>query len=191
MATRKTAKDAKDSPTRARKPVARGKQRRPPTQISERVRERIVEALAVGCYRAHAAAYAGVAKGTFYRWLDIGSADVAAERLTTEHAKLFVAVEEAESEAYFKAVKVLQDAAPKDWRAAEAFLSRRYPGDWSKQTNVGMDLSGSVDHQHTVSAAEPVLPDGVQPSMLPMKLLRQVGDELERRRQAEQSASQN
>jgi transposase len=83
-------------------------------------------------YQRDAARYAGIGRSTLYRWLERGEAD-SDGGIESEHGVLWARVVRAEAVAEVEAVAVLHRAMDEDggnWRAAVAFLSRRYPSRW-------------------------------------------------------------
>ena len=90
-----------------------------PTKLTPEVRKQILEALKLGCTRAHAAACGGVSERTLYGWLKRG---------TEEHRGTYVQfsqdVKKAEAECTQSMLKIIQDAAAKDWKAAAWCLER-------------------------------------------------------------------
>jgi transposase len=99
-----------------------------PTKLTEKVHERILQAIRAGNYVESAAVAAGIAPSTFYRWL---------ERGRVESGGIYHALEEdvrrAEAEAEVHAVAVIRKAMPGDWRAAMAYLERRHPARWRRR----------------------------------------------------------
>lgn len=106
-----------------------------PTKLDPERQERIVDAIRAGSYAEPACRAAGIAESTFYRWLQRGEAE--GRGIYAEFAR---AVRRAEAEAELNAVDVVQAHMPSDWRAAIAFLERRYPARWRRQTSA--EISG-------------------------------------------------
>lgn len=106
-----------------------------PTKLDPARRERIVEAIRTGCYAETACRAAGISESTYYRWLQRGEA---------EHAGIYAefvrVVREAEAEAELHAVALVWEQMPEDWRAAIAFLERRFPTRWRRRTSA--EISG-------------------------------------------------
>jgi transposase len=106
-----------------------------PTKLTPELQERIVKAVRAGNYAEAAARANGIAPSTYYRWLQRGALnDAGAYRDFSE------AVRQAEAEAEVHAVAILRRAMGEDWRAALAYLERRYPGRWRRHTST--ELTG-------------------------------------------------
>ncbi len=106
-----------------------------PTKLTPETQERILKAVRAGNYAEASARSAGIAPSTLYRWLERGS-------LETEgaHREFHDAVRRAEAEAEVHAVAVVRRAMSEDWRAAMAYLERRHPSRWRRQTST--ELTG-------------------------------------------------
>ena len=101
-----------------------------PSKLTPVVRERIVQAIRAGNYAESAARAAGIAASTYYRWMERGERESAgAFREFAEAVRL------AEAEAEVHAVAIIRRAMGEDWRAALAYLERRYPGRWRRHTS--------------------------------------------------------
>jgi hypothetical protein len=106
-----------------------------PTKLDPERQERILDAIRAGSYAEPACRAAGIAESTYYRWLQRGEAE---DRGI--YADFVQAVRCAEAEAEVKAVEVVQLKMLEDWRAAIAFLERRHPSRWRRQTSA--EISG-------------------------------------------------
>ena len=106
-----------------------------PTKLTEPVRERVVTAIRAGNYAESAARAAGIAPSTYYRWIERGERE--REGI---HRDFLEAVRLAEAEAEVHAVALIRRAMAEDWRAALAYLERRYPGRWRRHTST--ELTG-------------------------------------------------
>lgn len=106
-----------------------------PTKLTAGVRDRIVQAIRTGNYAEPSARAAGVAPSTYYRWLARGEREQAGI-----YRDFHDAVRLAEAEAEVHAVAILRRAMSEDWRAGLAYLERRYPARWRRQTST--ELSG-------------------------------------------------
>lgn len=127
-----------------------------PSKLTPDVQDEICLALRTGSFAEPAALYAGVAKATFYSWLDRGRKDREAGRNSTYRGFLD-AVERASAQAEVFAVGQLYSAInppPRkkgrppppmpDVRATVEFLSRRFPDRWGRQK---IDLGGTPGAQ--------------------------------------------
>lgn len=99
-----------------------------PSKLTEEVKNRLLDALRMGNYYDAACAYAGIHYYTFRLWMAKGE-----KAKSGEFFEFFEAVKEAENEAEARTVLLWQKAIPKDWRAAQGFLERRYPERWGKR----------------------------------------------------------
>lgn len=106
-----------------------------PTKLDPERQERIVDAIRAGSYAEPACRAAGIAESTFYRWLQRGEAE---DRGI--YADFVQAVRCAEAEAEVHAIELVRAQMPEDWRAAIAFLERRFPSRWRRQTSA--EISG-------------------------------------------------
>src|SRR4051812_28516672 len=96
------------------------------SKLTPAVHEAIVNSVRAGNYLAAAARAAGVSDNTARKWLRRGEGTDDREQ-APEFAVFAAAVRHAEAEAEDHAVAALNDAMLVDWRAAEAFLKRRFP----------------------------------------------------------------
>jgi hypothetical protein len=92
--------------------------------------ERILEDIRAGCYPEQAAQAAGVSPSTLYAWKAKGE-----KESDGPYRRFLLRLRQAEAEAELKAVKVMRSAIEDDgdWKAALAFLERRFPGRWRRQ----------------------------------------------------------
>src|SRR4051794_22477989 len=106
-----------------------------PTKLTVAVRDRLVAAIRAGNYADAACLSAGISSSTYYRWLERGEREPAGI-----YHELWEAVRQAEGEAEVFAVAILRRAMNDDWRAAIAYLERRYPGRWRRHSST--ELTG-------------------------------------------------
>jgi transposase len=100
-----------------------------PTKLTPQVKERVVAAVRAGSYAEAAARSAGIGESTYYRWLQRGEEET--EGIYREFRDV---VRQAEAEAEVHPVAIVRRAMTDgDWRAAIAFLERRYPARWHRQ----------------------------------------------------------
>ena len=117
-----------------------------PTKLTDAVQARIVQAVRSGCYAEVACRSAGISPSTYYRWLQKGEGE-----RSGLYAEFAAAVHLADAEAEVYAVATIRQAMPTDWRAALAFLERRHPGRWRRQTSTeltGKD-GGPIETTHS------------------------------------------
>jgi transposase len=107
-----------------------------PTKLSPDLQKAIVDAIRAGNYMETAAAFAGVAKQTFYNWLRRG------RRARSGRYREFVdAVKKALAEAEVRDLEVIRQAATgtgpfeenPQWQAAAWRLERRNPKRWGRK----------------------------------------------------------
>lgn len=104
------------------------------SKLTDDVREAICESIRRGNYAKIAAEAADVSETTFYRWLEEGE-----QAQRGKKREFWESVKKAEAEAEEKAVQVVQDAMPHDWKAAMTYLERRHPERWGRRER----------HEHT------------------------------------------
>ena len=105
---------------------------RPSKVLNQRVVDRIVAAIAIGCTYEAACAAGPISTRTFYDWMGRAERD----RLLAADASPFLAfserVEAANLEAERRITEQWAAAIPGDWRAARDFLERRFPHRWRR-----------------------------------------------------------
>jgi hypothetical protein len=106
-----------------------------PTKLTDPIREKFVQVLRVGNYREAACRAIGISPSCFYNWLQRGELE---ERGI--YREFLDAVTKAEAEAEVFAVAILRRAMSDDWKAAVAYLERRHPAGWRRQTTT--ELTG-------------------------------------------------
>ena len=109
-----------------------------PSKLTPAVQKKIIEAIRNGNYYNAACAYAGIQYQTFWEWMKRGE-----KAKSGKHFQFFQEVKKAEAEAEARIVALWQSKIPKDWRAAQVFLERRYPDRWSRKEKVEVE-GGSV-----------------------------------------------
>lgn len=97
-----------------------------PTSLTPERLQLLVEALETGCPRKQAAILAGVTDTTFYSWMKWG------EQGKQPYADCLAKVREAEARGMARNLALIQDAAPRDWKAAAWILERRHPADFAR-----------------------------------------------------------
>lgn len=122
-----------------------------PSKLTPEVQDRIVQAIQAGNYIEVAAQYAGVHKGTLYRWLQQAD-DPEADDIYRDFRD---AVESARSAAEVRNVALIQKAANDGtWQAAAWYLERTSWQRWGRRTMVtgdsGEAIKVEVDHRQTL-----------------------------------------
>ena len=115
--------------------MAKGKRPGRPTKLTPEVQDRIVSAIRAGNYSRVAAEYAGISERTFYGWLRRGQ-----QAKTGVYRDFWCAVQRAEREAEVRAVAMIQKSMDSNWRAALAFLERKYPSRWGRKDRLSVEI---------------------------------------------------
>ncbi len=134
-----------------------------PSAYSEERAKRIIADVRKGNHLTTAARLAGINPRTLLRWMERGAADEAAG-LDTHWAALARELDaaSAEAEARVAGVFAAGDGAKEAWRAAEAFLVRRFPERWAvtrqltDHAQLGIDLDNATreELEHALAAFE-------------------------------------
>ena len=110
-----------------------------PTKLTEEVQAAIVESIKRGCTFKAAALAAGIAEGTFFKWMKRGE-----QAKKGRFFEFRQAIKKAEAEAVSFAVScIFQQVKKGNWQAAAWWLERRYPEDWGKKERVEMETNNS------------------------------------------------
>ena len=99
-----------------------------PSKLTPEVEKKLIDAIRIGNYYEAACAYVGIHYTTFYRWMEKGE-----KAKSGKYCEFCKAIKQAEAEAEARIVALWQRNIPEDWRAAQAFLERRYPERWGKK----------------------------------------------------------
>jgi transposase len=111
------------------------------TKLTPELADEIAQTIESGNYAETAASASGIHKATFYRWLERG------ENASSGLYKDFHdAVRRAEALAEARAIRVVQDAMPKDWKAAMTYLERKFPERWGRRER----------HEHSGPGGTPI-----------------------------------
>lgn len=122
-----------------------------PLKLTPETQDRIVQAIQAGNYIEVAAQYAGISKGTLYRWLQQAD-DPTADDIYRDFRD---AVESARATAEIRNVTLIQKAANDGtWQAAAWYLERTSWQRWGRRTMVtgdaGEAIKVEVDHRQTL-----------------------------------------
>jgi len=98
------------------------------TKLTPEVQEKLLNVIRMGNYYEAACAYVGIDFSTFYRWMEKGK-----KSKSGKFCNFCKAIKKAEGDAEARIVAQWISKAPEDWRAAQAFLERRYPERWGKK----------------------------------------------------------
>lgn len=172
--------------TRRKKPAKQKKaDRGRPFIISPEMIKNLVAALQSGAYIETAAAYAGISKDTFYRWLKIGRAvkDAAMDEETglldmnripadqRQFAELSDAVEKAQADSEMICLQQIQKAALDGaWQAAAWRLERKFPQRYGRRTVVAATATigeGQLDDGKSHGQAAPGGQESADPASRP------------------------
>lgn len=104
--------------------------------LTEELIERLASTIRGGAYVETAAAFCGISKDTFYRWLRMAESDQATELLL----KLSDAVKKAMAEAELRDLLVIDRAAQEGvWQAAAWRLERKYHDRWGRREKLQLE----------------------------------------------------
>lgn len=110
-----------------------------PTKLSPEITSRIMTAIQSGNDKKVAAAMAGIAEATFYRWLQESEAEDAPQELI----EFRESVERAEAEAeVIKVAQISQAASNGNWKAASWWLERKHANRWGQTSKIQAEISG-------------------------------------------------
>ena len=100
-----------------------------PTKLTPQVQARIVQAIVGGNDITVAAAYAGIHKAQFYRWLEKGE-----QQQQGIYRAFRDAIQKAQADAETRNVALIAKAAQEGtWTAAAWWLERKYPERWGRK----------------------------------------------------------
>ena len=102
-----------------------------PTSLTKEVSDTIVQYITAGCYIETAVACAGIAKITFYKWMQAGESGK-----SKELQEFSSAVKKAYAMAEARRVMLIGKAAADNWTAAAWTLERMYPERYGRRDRV-------------------------------------------------------
>jgi transposase len=123
------------------------------TVLTPRVQEIIVDAITSGGTDRTAIAAAGISRRAYYYWLVRGRAG------EEPYSSFAEAVLHADAVAQGRCLRIIDQAGPKDWRAAAWWLERRHPDEWGRHPRV--DVAGLLDDLARGLAARLGIPEEV------------------------------
>lgn len=100
-----------------------------PTKLTPEIADLIVAAIRAGSFPEPAARAAGVSPATLYRWKRRGRSEEEGP-----YRDFLETLRRAEGAAEVHAIAVIRKQMPGDWRAALAYLERRHPERWQRNT---------------------------------------------------------
>jgi transposase len=99
-----------------------------PSKLTKSVRDKLTEAIELGCTLEDACNYAGITYRTFRNWALRAEQEKQAENYTGEFFQFFQAIKYAEGKMVVRCqAKIERAATMGDWHAAAWKLERRYP----------------------------------------------------------------
>ena len=104
-----------------------------PTSLTPAVQEAILEHLRAGASFSAACEAVGVPASTGHGWLKRARGEDGQLAATEPYVSFLQAVERAQAEYENGLVRVIEKAAPKDWKAAAWLLERQYRDHWGKE----------------------------------------------------------
>ena len=136
--TKSKARDKKKAKRKAAEPeiVKLGR----PDKLTPEITEAIISAIRAGAYIETAAAFAGICKDTFYRWLKEGARGECKKK-----AQFSDAVKMALAESELRDLAVVNRAASTSWQAAAWKLERKFPDRWGRRDRLDVAAAGSDD----------------------------------------------
>lgn len=99
-----------------------------PTKLSDEVEKDIIQAIEMGNYMETAAAYAGISKEVFYKWLRKGREQTKGRLHDFVHS-----IEKALAASEVHDVLNVSAAASVSWQAAAWRLERKFPDRWGRR----------------------------------------------------------
>lgn len=119
----------------------------PQSKLTETAHNAIVLGIAAGLTRDLCAASAGVARETFFKWVQRGKKDIECGD-KTKYARLVRDIRKTEADEAKRLLKIIDDAAasdPKHWTAAAWKLERRYKEEYSRKQEINQHHSGAIE----------------------------------------------
>jgi hypothetical protein len=128
-----------------------------PSKLTPEIQERVVQALTLGNHRQDAAAYVGLHPRTLRRWLLRGL-----DETEGPYADFLRAVVEAEARAKITAMGCITKAARDgDWKAAAWWLQKKFPHQFSEQSQLFLISHAFQQLEAAAEAAGTPLPQAV------------------------------
>lgn len=111
-----------------------------PYKLTKPRMKAIADAIEAGATRELAAQAGKISRRTLTYWLANARAD-------PDHGAvpLLEMIEASEARYAAKLIKIIEDQAPNDWRAAEAILKRRFADQYAERTEVSGPTGGPVE----------------------------------------------
>ena len=136
------------------------------TKLTPELIQRICDFIHKGNYVSTACRAVGIHTSTYFNWVKRGEADTEAD-IDSVYTLFMQALLKAEAEAEVELVKIVNDAAPKNWIAAMTLLERRHPEKWGRKDrstiNVGHKVQFNVVHckkRQVIESEAYELPEG-------------------------------
>lgn len=118
-------------------------QRKRQTLFTEEAQDRVVQFIRSGSYIEVAAAAAGIARRTYYLWMERGD-PAGSEPANAPYRAFRGRVEQALAEGEARNVAVIASAANDNWQASAWLLERRHPQRWARASQREKDEPAAV-----------------------------------------------
>ena len=122
------------------------------TSLTPAVQDKIIKALESGAYFETAAAFAGIAKSTFYLWLRRGEREIQRREQGKEpraEEDVFVdfkyIINEKLATFEIDLLSTIKNAGNKDWRAPAFLLERRFSNRYSRVERTQLSVEGGEE----------------------------------------------
>ena len=130
------------------------------SKLTPELTERICDFIRKGNYISTACQIVGIHKATYYNWLEQGETDIEAG-IDSMYADFVKAVKKAEADAEEELVKMVRNAAPKNWIAGMTLLERRHPDRWGRRDRHQVEVNETkVIHVTGIEIVEQDIPRG-------------------------------
>jgi hypothetical protein len=96
-------------------------------KLTPSVQEKILQVLRSGSYASVAARVAGISPNTFWKWMKRGR-----QESSGPYRRFYDAVQSAQAQPEAMAVGIINREMRNNWRAAIAYLERKFPKRWSQ-----------------------------------------------------------
>jgi len=113
------------------------------TKLTKERYDAIVKLIGAGNYTIRACQAVGIGRTTYDDWLRRGEADEG-QGVESIYRSFRGDIKKAESDSIAKNVALIGEAAKKEWQAAAWLLERKYPKEWGRRIELGVDESNVV-----------------------------------------------
>ena len=98
------------------------------TKLTSQKQEEIIKLIKMGAYHNVACECSDIDYSTFRRWIQKGEVEK-----TGKYREFRDALQQAEAHAEIRMITIWQGQVKDDWKAAQAFLERRFPDRWGRK----------------------------------------------------------